>query len=391
MPSSTPQEVTAARSPVSGPPVSWLAAGFLLAGLGTVLLGPILPTVSARWQLSDAQAGALLFTKFLGAFLGGSTVPRRLWTGILAGTLCTAAGLLAFSFAGGLWTAGPSLLLVGFGLGRLIASSNILAGRRYATHRSSALAALNFFWSLGAVGTGVLIGILLPHVRLPALLAGVAAAFVVTGLGGSANVFARKPEDAGTLPLETSRLTKRTLLLYGGLLVAYGGLETSLSSWLSTFDTRYLNERMLHGQALLVFFWAALTIGRALVTAVLRVVPEVRVLRLSLAAAGALVVALATLHGRVPVAVTCIGLGLFLAPWFPATFALLLQQQPTSREAGFILALSGIGAAVFPWLTGVVSTHAGSLRIAMAVPAALTALLLLATWLAAPEPVNTPH
>jgi fucose permease len=73
----------------------------------------------------------------------------------------------------------------------------------------------------------------------------------------------------------------------------------------------------------------------------------------------------------------CLLLGLALAPFFPSTFAILMASRPTAREAALILAVSGLGAALFPWLMGVVSTHSGSLRIAMAVPLGLALTLLL--------------
>src|SRR5947209_3705546 len=70
-----------------GPAAVWLSAGFLLAGMGTVLLGPILPLLATKWHMQDADSGLLLFAKFTGAFVGGVSVPRRLRSGIAAGML----------------------------------------------------------------------------------------------------------------------------------------------------------------------------------------------------------------------------------------------------------------------------------------------------------------
>ncbi len=67
---------------VAGPSVVWLAIGFLLAGLGTVMLGPLMPTLLHDWRLSDQQGGLLLAAKFVGSFLGGVSVPRRLRLGV---------------------------------------------------------------------------------------------------------------------------------------------------------------------------------------------------------------------------------------------------------------------------------------------------------------------
>jgi fucose permease len=93
-----------------------------------------------------------------------------------------------------------------------------------------------------------------------------------------------------------------------------------------------------------------------------------------------------TRHGPL-LSLYCVLLGLSLAPFFPTTFALLMKRRPTAREAGFILAVSGLGAALFPWMMGFVSTQSGSLRVAMVVPLALAlALLLLSVWTERAEP-----
>ena len=216
-----PQAVVQADA--AGPSTFWLGAGFLLAGLGTVLLGPILPTVSKTWGLTDAAAGSLFFAKFLGAFAGGATVPTRLRIGILSATVLTAIGLAGFALATGLWSALAALLVLGFGLGQLIASSNILAGRRYSAHTGSALSTFNFFWSLGAVSTGLLTAWLLPNFRLSALLFSAAAAFVLAGAGGASGWLLHPGSLAASTTKEIRRLTPRTFLFFAALLLVYGG------------------------------------------------------------------------------------------------------------------------------------------------------------------------
>ena len=129
----------------AGPPTPALAASFLLAGLGTVVLGPLLPGLLHEWQLTDQRGGLLLLAKFVGAFCGGAAVPSRLRLGILAGHALAAIGFAAFALAPGLALALPALFLTGLGLGEIIASTNILAGRRWPAHTGSALALLNFF------------------------------------------------------------------------------------------------------------------------------------------------------------------------------------------------------------------------------------------------------
>jgi FHS family glucose/mannose:H+ symporter-like MFS transporter len=74
-------------------------------------------------------------------------------------------------------------------------------------------------------------------------------------------------------------------------------------------------------------------------------------------------------------------LGLSLAPFFPATWSLLMGERPRARQAGIVLAVSGLGAAALPWMMGVVSTHTGSLQVALALPFAAALGLLGMSWL----------
>jgi fucose permease len=87
-------------------------------------------------------------------------------------------------------------------------------------------------------------------------------------------------------------------------------------------------------------------------------------------------VGLAAAHTAAVIAAFAVLLGLSLAPFFPSTFALLMAERPAARQAGIVLAVSGLGAAALPWLMGVVSTRTGSLQIALALPLAAAVLLL---------------
>jgi len=55
-----------------------LNAGFVLAGMATTLLGPMMPMLMTRWELSDASAGTLFTAQFMGQTL--STVGSSLLT-----------------------------------------------------------------------------------------------------------------------------------------------------------------------------------------------------------------------------------------------------------------------------------------------------------------------
>src|ERR1700730_11724283 len=96
-------------------------ASFVPIGIATVLLGPMLPTLSARWSLNYSQAGALFTVQFLASTaavaLSGVMVSR--WGFRFA----MKAGLVLMSAGVALLLAGPKIMGMlciaasGFGMG----------------------------------------------------------------------------------------------------------------------------------------------------------------------------------------------------------------------------------------------------------------------------------
>jgi FHS family glucose/mannose:H+ symporter-like MFS transporter len=362
-----------------GPAVAWLALGLLMAGLGTVLLGPILPTIQHRWHLTDQQAGPLFFTKFAGSFVGGISVPRRLRNGILSGTIFAAIGFAAFGLAPNLPVGAATLFVAGFGLGQIIASTNILAGHRYTNHTGSALATLNFFFSFGTVVTGIIVAIAVPDLGLARMLLIIGAALSATGILGKLQT-AKAVHPASEQPT-SSAVTRYTIIVFATFLFFYGGLETCLAGWITTFSQRYSQSHIIGGQSAVVLLLAALACGRLLSSVALRFTTERLVQRSCLLLSLFCVIGLSTASRAGSLAFWSVTLGVSIAPFFPATFAMLMRHTPTARQAGFVLAVSGLGAATFPWLMGIISTHTGSLREAMCVPALLSLVLLAVSFL----------
>ena len=362
------------------PSAAMMHFAFVLTGLGTAMLGPLLPLLTRQWHLLDEQSGLLLLAQFCGSFLGGATMGWRLRRGLLLGVAAATVGLAVFALAPGLSVACPALLLAGFGLGHSITAVNILAGRRFTERRASALALLNFFWSFGAMLAPLMAGWLTPHFLLPHLLLAFAGLFAACGLGlvwemrgGFRDV--RMQEGADRVDGRVG-LAPKTFVFFMAMLFVYGGLETCLSGWLTTYALRYGDRNLLISEYTTLLLWMSLTLGRAVSAAVLRRLRETALWRGALLATVVLTAALAVAHSAASIALATVLLGFSLAPWFPVTFALLMAERPKARQAGLVIAVSGLGAASLPWLMGVVSTHSGSLQRALLIPlmAALTLL-----------------
>lgn len=366
---------------VRQPHVALLHASMLLSGFGTVFLGPVLPALAANAHVSDTGSGLFFTAKFIGAFLGGLTTSDRLWLSLLRGSGMAAAGFLLLSLcamwhAPFLWTA-AAFLPLGFGVGQMLTSVNLLASQRFHAHQGAALSLVNFSWSLGAVLAPFLLGSLLPTVALQTILLFSASLFAVAFAATALNArFGRRePETARHEANNTARLTRGTFVYFASLLLIYGGVETSLSGWIATFGMRYGSGALRTGTLGTTALWLGLTAGRALAALLLRHVPERTLLIGSLAAASLLTAAVTQSHGGTAIVVLCALLGLSLAPWFPLVLSGMLGEGAAAGQVGTIIAVSGIGAATLPLMVGTVSRGTGSLRIALLVP--LGGLLLL--------------
>ena len=366
-------------APSQPPTLGLMHAVFVLAGLGTMLLGPILPLLSTKWHLTDSQAGLLLLAQFCGATLGGVTVSSRLAKDLLAGLAAGWIGFLGFAIAPGLPLALFALFIGGFGVGRIIATVNILGGSRSTANRGSALARLNFTFAFGALLSPLLAAWLTPHLALRDLLFAFAICFLACQIALTLELRKAPPVEAkaSSVSATEASLAPRLFLYFAALIFLYGGIETCLAGWLTTYALRYGQASLVLSEYTMVLLLCGLTSGRALASWLMLKMQETSLLRIALVLSAGLAGALALAHEAAWIAILAVLLGICLAPIFPASFALLMAHRPPARTAGIVLAASGLGAAAIPWLMGVVSTRANSLQFALILPVAAVAAMLL--------------
>ncbi len=362
------------------PSLGMMLFAFILTGLGTAMLGPLLPLLTRQWHLRDEQSGLLLLAQFCGSFLGGATISWRLKRGLLLGVSASSLGLFVFAISPGLSFACPALLLAGFGIGHSLTAVNILAGQRFSEKRASALSLLNFFWSFGAMLAPLLSGWLSPHVALPHLILALAVLFAICASGLALQMRTgfteSRPIEQVAEPGQRPGLLRTTFVFFMAMLFFYGGLETCLSGWLTTYAFRYGDKTLAISQYTTLLLWMSLTLGRIGSAGLLRKLPETFVWRLALLTTLLLTGCLMFAYTAATIALTAVCLGLSLSPWFPITLSLLMEQRPRARQAGIVIAVSGLGAAALPWLMGVLSTRSGSLQRALVVPVLATCVLL---------------
>ena len=352
-----------------------LHLGFALTGVGTVLLGCILPRLSAQWHLRDKDAGLLLLAQFAASASGALLVRRNLWKTLAYGYGLFGAGAICIFLLQ--QKSLPAFAVYGLGLGLAMTSTSMLTGRRYPQRMGAALAFLNFSWSAGSVACPLLAAQFLRHVPS-------STAFGWVGL--MALPFALLPMLANRSDLDASTKSlaapagnrEATTILYFALLAfLYVGIEASVGNWMSTYATRAAAWTFAGSSLAVAVFWAALLLGRAITPAMLAWLPERRLYEASVAATLAGVSLLLVAHRPQTILAGSAFTGLALAPLFPLILALFLEEVGGSRNAGWVFAVAGLGGAVFSWLTGWISTGTGSLRRGLLVPGAAALLMLM--------------
>lgn len=355
---------------------------FVFAGAGSTFLGPFMPRLASTWHLRDHQAGFLISCFFLGSFTGTLMLSRRLEKTLKVGAWTGFLGLLFFSccvgrasgFAAGL----VALTAMGFGLGQLMSSINLLVGRGEESKRARSLAGISAAWCLGAVLSPALTTVLITSVPITVRLALCSPLFLWPILWtrgcelstGAASDTAQPQRGSSSGWLTVSCISVIIFLLYGGI-------EASIAGWTPLFATRYRLDTLGDAQWIASSFWIGLSAGRIVMASFLKRSRKGEVLWISIAASTGCLLWLAVGNSPLTLLVACTISGIFLGPVFPLLLDFAIGSGLSTRSLGAALAACGLGAAVFPSLVGIVSTG-WSLRAGMFVPlVGLTALLAM--------------
>lgn len=352
--------------------------GFLLIGIVNTMLGPILPYLSARWHLDDSQAGIVLLAQPAGATLGsllsgllikrfGFTRPLAFGFGLMAmGLVC----LRSESWALGI----IAIFGTGLALGLTIPTINLLVSEINPGRRAAALNLLNLVWGLGAVTGPLLISALTGAINFTGALVFLAAlATTIFILMFRRSAFS-PPVSSANDRASASGAARARIGMYpfltGALVFVNVGTESAAGGWIATYVQRLTNLPRFSWALAPSLFWAGMFVGRAAAPLVLRRLAEARTILtgMFIGACGLLVILLSAEPAMVFVGIGLAGFG--LAPIFPTTIALFTERfgSEAPQLTGILFLLAGLGAAIFPWLVGLLSSHFNGLRAGLLVP-----------------------
>ena len=366
---------------------------FFVAGIATVMLGPLLPALIARWHIQDAQAGTLFMATFAGQLCGAWFATRNLRASMLYGACMSAVGCALMAWTG-FGAAHAALFCVGLGLGAGLTAGNVISGIAIPSARTRLIALLNVAWGAGAISCSLLVR---------ACGAGRVELFffILSGCLVLAAAFATAlPRDEKAAPTATesladTKLKRRMpmplfpLLMFSAAMLLFVGIENALGGWLPSYGVR--TSPTLLASSIALYFWIAEMTGRMLLAALTSLFGERSLYRASvvlLILTVCLLIVARHLSAGGVVALTVLS-GLALAPIYPLILSFFLARTGNHPRLGRVFAAASIGGAVLPWLTGVVSTEFHGLRAGLAVPATGAVLLLLLSVVIANKPLDT--
>lgn len=363
------------------PPFGLLCCGFVLCGMVTVLPGPLLPVMAARWGLRDVQSGAFFAAVFLTSMTASIVSPRLVRTSLPTGYALMAMGVVLLLIAERTAPAGTGhalalagFALIGLGIGLSVTATNLTVGSA-PEERARRLSIVNLGWGVGAVACPWLVAAAERSGAVPALLlllaAGAAAMFLTL-----APLLREKDGGRAEPRLSPEGGELRVLAFFAAFLFLYVGVETVVGGWITTYAHRFSGMTLVDASLMVSLYWTALLVGRGVGSWALRRVRERAIL---LTGMGLALLAVTTLMRPLPTvavlgAVGAAGFG--FGPVFPIGVSRMLARIADHRNTGWVFALCASGGAVLPWLTGLVSTRSGSLRIGFVVPVAALAVVL---------------
>ena len=358
---------------------------FVPIGIATVLLGPMLPTLSARWSLNYAQAGALFNAQYLASTLAVmlSGVLASRWGfrfAIKTGLVLIAVGVFLL-LAGPKWLGILCIGAYGTGLGLAVPAANLLVAAANPNRRSATLNLLNFFWSSGAVACPFLVAAAANSHHVPLFLAFVASFSLVVAIGIAAmpSRIVEPPSSQSTelkmiplirqkvLPLVGQKLV--LFLLLAALFFLYVGVENGFGGWAASYAKSLGNLSPAVALMTPSFFYAAMMLGRWWAPLLLRVTSEIRLVQAGLLIACGGMAGLVFSRGLAEVASSACAAGFGLSCVYPITISLMSREFGSSSLIGSLMfVLSNIGGGILPWIVGVASNRFSTIKAGLMVP-----------------------
>src|SRR3989442_5730385 len=253
-----------------------LFAGFVLSGIATTIVGPMLPVFIRRWSLDDGQAGLFSSIQFLAA-LAGTLASSFIasWYGyrpaLVLGYALMGGGLACLN-ADTHSLALAATAAFGLGYGLITPGTNLFVAELGGAKSASLLNQLNFAWGVGAMICSVLIAFALKHNAISILLAATAlfGGILVVGLSFTSFGVQKHEKDVNATGAVSPAIGLGITIAMAAMFFIYVAMENGIGFWSAEYAKRVANGITYMTTLAPMFFYAGLPSGRAAAPLVLK-------------------------------------------------------------------------------------------------------------------------
>ena len=375
----------ATRNP-SAPALTVLHPVFALTGVLHAVGGALLPSLAARFHLSDSTSGLLFLLYFAGTSLGALLCRRgfaRMITIGFTAMICTCLAVAVSPRP----LLEPVFLLLGISVGVPMSAVTLFIGRNFPERCAPLLTFLNFSWSIGALAAPLIAARILMRYdyRAAYILFAIASAVAAIACG---LILRDGPEPARSAcdPAPDSTAL-RLVAIFALAAFLQVGIENTVAAWLPTYALRMAGSGVVLAAASSSFYWAGFLSSRGFSSLLLLRAAPMRVFRVAIALAFASDLLLEFAPSIATRNIAMFLLGIALAPTYPLVLAGFFARARQTADSRWILFTAGFGGSVLPWVAGFISNQTGSLRAGMlTIPVALSLMALILPTLREPQP-----
>lgn len=336
--------------------------GMLFFGAAFIVMGTVLPSLSAKFGLDTAQAsiltGLLPFGILAGSLLFGPVVDRFGYkTLLIISTLVTMGGLELMVLSENIEIVRIAILIMGIGGGIMNGESNALVSEISTDkNRSSNLSILGIFYCVGAITLPLLFKLLPSQITYVYIVSGTVAFMFLSVLYHISVKFPQPKVKQGFPLVKAAKMAgDSTLLLLSFALFFQSALEGISQNWIPTYLSTQNGLDPQNAMTALSAMVFGLLAGRILLSIILNRIAGITILTTGMAFA-ALGITILTLF---PSFYTALAGTFLLGFGFSATFPIVLAQvgnkfkELSATAFSFALVIALLGNTLLNLLIGI--------------------------------------
>ena len=338
----------------------------LLFGIAFITLGSLAPTLQHELAIDALTFGTLFsllpFGILLGSLIFGPFSDRFGYKIILiASCLLLFAGFEGIALSENLTVLRLSIFVFGCGGGMINGASNA-AVADMSSSKAANLSLLGVFFSIGALGMPILVGILQDQYSYQTILSTVGVLPLIVSILFGLTKFPM-PKQGHEIPFKQGMgLLKEDFIILTGLFLAcQSSFEGIINNWTTTYLTDQLPEESSRALYALSLYVVGMAVMRLAIGSVLRNIASSRIMMLSFLflLTGSALLHLATNYAFAVTGLILLGAG--LAGGFPVMLGFVSERYVSLSATAFsvVIGMALLGNMLVNYLVGLVAHHFG--------------------------------